>query len=57
VTSEARHLWLIRFYAAVIIVSVGLEALEGGALKLVVTLAGAGIILQSFLMRRATSAD
>jgi hypothetical protein len=52
---ESHHVWLIRFYAAIIIVAGPLEALQGGALKLVVTLACAGILLQSFLMRRAAT--
>lgn len=55
--SENRHLWLICFYAAVIILAGPLEALEGGALKLVVSAACAGIVLQSFLLRRKAAVD
>lgn len=55
--SETGHLWLIRFYAAVIVVAGPLEALEGGALKLVVSAACAGIVLQSVLLRRKAAAD
>jgi hypothetical protein len=48
-------LWLIRFYAAIIIGAVAFEILEGGALKLVVTFACAGILLQSFLLKRVST--
>ncbi len=40
-------------YAAVIALVVGTGALEGGALKLVVTIACAGVAIQAFLLRRA----
>ena len=54
---ENGHLWLMRFYAAVIVAAGPLEALEGGALKLVVSAACAGIVLQSFLLRRKAAVD
>lgn len=46
------HLWLIRIYAAVIIVLVLTEPLEGAGFQLLTTIAAAGIVIQSFALNR-----
>ncbi len=46
------HLWLIRIYAAVIIVLVVAEPLEGAGFQLLTTIAAAGIVIQSFALNR-----
>ncbi len=46
------RLWLIRFYALIIILVTLLNFLEGGAFKLVISIAAIAIVVQSFFLIR-----
>ena len=49
------HLLAVWVYAAVIVLLVVTEPLEGGALKLFVTIAGAAIAVQAYWLRRSAT--
>lgn len=51
------HLWLIRIYAALIIVLVLTDPLEGVGFQLLTTIAAAGIVVQSFALNRPDMQD
>ncbi len=46
------NLWLIRIYAAVIIIVALFDILEGAALKLTMSIAAFGVIVQSYFIMR-----
>ncbi len=49
------HLLAVWVYAAVIVLLVTTEPLEGGALKLFVTIAGVAIAVQAYWLRRSAT--
>ncbi len=51
------NLWLIRIYAAVIIIVALFDILEGAALKLTMSIAAFGVIAQSYFLVRKQNTD
>jgi hypothetical protein len=51
------HLWLIRVYAIVILLAVLTGALEGPGFTLVLSIAAAGVLVQSFLLSKTETGE
>ena len=56
-TKRSVHLWLIRVYAVVILLAMLTGALEGPGFTLVISLAAAGVPVQSFLLSRTEDGE